>query len=80
MFKGAQGSVVPPGDAFEPHAGYLATPKNLTSVNWRTDHGALLWAIAEHALISGSPEYVEEWSPVDRLAEGRRSAGASLQW
>jgi hypothetical protein len=64
IFKGAQGSVVPPGDAFKPPAGYLGTPKSLTSVNWLTDHGALLWAIAEHALISGSLEYIEEWIPV----------------
>jgi hypothetical protein len=64
VFKGAQGSVVPPGDVFKPHAGYLATPKSLTAINWLTDHGALLWAISEHALISGSREYVEEWTPV----------------
>ena len=71
--------MVPPGDAFKPHAGYLATPKSLMAVNWLTDHGVLLWAISEHALISGSPEYVEEWSPGVHLGDGRRSAGASLQ-
>ena len=54
VFKSTQGSVVPPGDAFKPHPGYLATPKSLTAINWLTDHGALLWAISEHALISGN--------------------------
>jgi len=44
VFKGAQGSVVPPGDVFKPHAGYLAAPKSLTAINWLTDHGALLCA------------------------------------
>jgi hypothetical protein len=64
VFKRTQGSVVPPGKTFKPHAGYLATPKNLTAINWLTDHGALLWAISEHTLISGNQEYLEEWLPV----------------
>jgi hypothetical protein len=64
VFKRTQGSVLPPGDVFKPHPGYLATPKSLTAVNWLTDHGAVLWAISEHALVSGNPEYVEEWTPV----------------
>jgi hypothetical protein len=64
VFKRAQGTVVPPGDAFRPHPGYLATPKSLTAVNWLTDHGALLWAISTHALVSGDREFIEEWAPV----------------
>jgi len=63
-FKQTQGTVVPPGDAFRPHPGYLATPKSLTSIDWLSDHGALLWAICEHALVSGNREFIREYIPV----------------
>ena len=80
VFKRTQGSVVPPGDVFKLHPGYLATPKSLTAINWLTDHGALLWAVSEHALISGNPEYVEEWTPVvlkacEFIKDARRMEG-----
>jgi hypothetical protein len=80
VFKNTQGSVVAPGDVFKLHPGYLATPKSLTAINWLTDHGALLWAISEHARTSGNPEYVEEWIPVilkacEFIKDARRMEG-----
>jgi hypothetical protein len=80
VFKRTQGTVVPPGKIFKQHPGYLATPKSLTAINWLTDHGALLWAIAEHILISGNPEYVDEWIPVvvkacEFIKDARRMEG-----
>lgn len=80
LLKQTQGSIVPPGDAFKPHPGYLATPKSLTSIDWLSDHGALLWAISEHALVSGNQEFAREYIPVavkacDFIKDARRIEG-----
>ncbi|MFH1023906.1 MAG: hypothetical protein V1809_11035 [Planctomycetota bacterium] len=64
IFRKEQGTVVAPGDSFRLHPGYLSSPKTLTSIDWLTDHGALLYAIAEHALLSGSREFIERWTEV----------------
>ena len=38
------------------HPGDLPSSlKTLTSIDWLTDHGALLYTISEHALLSGKP-------------------------
>ena len=62
IFKKEQGTVVPPGDAFILHPGYLSSPKSLTSIDWISDHGALLYTIASHALLSGDRQFTEEWA------------------
>ncbi|MEW5978981.1 MAG: hypothetical protein AB1898_24570 [Acidobacteriota bacterium] len=61
VFKDRQGTVVAPGDAFRPHPGYLSTPPDLTSIDWLSDHGALLYAIASHALLSGDRDFIDDW-------------------
>ncbi|MDO8683490.1 MAG: hypothetical protein Q7N50_08420 [Armatimonadota bacterium] len=58
-----QGTVKPPGDHYPQHPGYLATPKSLTAINWLSDHGAILWAASEHALLSGDKAFIEKWTP-----------------
>ena len=63
MFRAEQGTVVPPGAAFKPHRGYLSTPKSLTAIDWLTDHGALLYSICEHGLLSGDGEFIRRWLP-----------------
>ena len=55
IFRKEQGTVIAPGGAFALHPGYLSSPKTLTSIDWLSDHGALLWAISNHALLSGDP-------------------------
>lgn len=62
IFRKEQGTVVPPGDGFRLHPGYLSSPKTLTSIDWLSDHGALLYTISEHALLSGSRGFVERWT------------------
>ncbi len=64
LFKRTQGSINPPGAAFKPHPGYLATPKSLTAIDWLSDHGALLWAISKHGLMSGNRDFIGEYLPV----------------
>ncbi|MBN1346759.1 MAG: hypothetical protein JXQ73_28975 [Phycisphaerae bacterium] len=63
IFRNRQGTVTPPGDAFKPHPGYLSSPKSLTSIDWLSDHGALLYAISEHALLSGDADFTKRWLP-----------------
>ena len=63
-FKDAQGTVMPPGDAFKLHPGYLGVPPRTMIVNWLPDHGAILWVMAEHGLLTGDPKYIEEYTPV----------------
>ncbi len=63
IFRTRQGTVVPPGGSFKLHPGYLSSPKSLTSIDWLSDHGALLYAICEHALLSGDNSFVERWLP-----------------
>ena len=77
IFKKEQGSVKPPGDAYKLHPGYLCTPKTLSTVDWLTDNGALLWAISEHVLLSNDDSVAQEWLPVilkacDFIKDSRR--------
>lgn len=62
-FKDAQGTITPPGGFIKSHPGYFGSPKTLTSVDWLCDHGALLWAVSEHALLTGDRGFIEEWTP-----------------
>jgi hypothetical protein len=62
IFRKEQGTVVPPGDLYRLHPGYLSSPKTLTSIDWLSDHGAMLYAISEHALLSGNREFIARWT------------------
>ncbi len=80
IFRNLQGTVVPPGPQFKLHPGYLSSPKTLTAVDWLTDHGALLWAISEHALLTGDNTYINKWLPTvekacDFIKDSRRIEG-----
>lgn len=63
VFYKNQGTVKPPGDAYQMHAGYFSTHKLLTSIDWLTDHGAVMHQLATHALLSGDKEFIERWTP-----------------
>jgi hypothetical protein len=63
IFRTQQGTVKPPGSAYHEHPGYLTSPRSLTSVDWLADHGALLWAISSHALLTGDKRFIDEWLP-----------------
>lgn len=63
IFKANQGTVRPPGGHHQLHPGYLSTPKTLTSIDWLTDHGAILHAICHHGLITGDRQFLAEWTP-----------------
>ncbi len=61
LFKKNQGSVKPPGPAYDLHPGYYSTPKNLTAIDWLTDHGAVLHQVATHALLTANEAFIAEW-------------------
>jgi len=78
-FKESQGRILPPGDAFRQHPGYLGVPERVAIVHWLPDHGAILWTMAQHGLISGDASYIREYTPVIvKACEWIRDARAIL--
>lgn len=63
IFRTEQGTVRPPGPAYAPHEGYLSTPELYKSIDWLSDHGAILYAICMHALLSGDREFLARFEP-----------------
>lgn len=61
IFHINQGTVIPPGEAYYQHPGYFSTPKLLTSIDWLTDHGAVLHQVATHALLTDDKEFIDHW-------------------
>lgn len=57
-FIHAQGTVIPPGPAYSRHPGYLGAPRFATGADWVSDHGALLYNICSHALLTGDKEFL----------------------
>jgi hypothetical protein len=58
IFKEEQGTVIPPGPAYEKHPGYLSSPARYKSVDWLADNGAVLWTLCMHYLLSGDHAYL----------------------
>jgi hypothetical protein len=61
LYKANQGTVRPPGPGYTLHPGYFSTPKTLTSIDWLSDHGAILEALSRHALLTGDQKFIQEW-------------------
>jgi hypothetical protein len=62
LFRKHQGSVKPPGPAYQLHPGYFSTPRTLTAFDWLTDHGAILHQVSTHALLSGDQSFISRWT------------------
>jgi acetyl esterase/lipase len=80
VFRKHQGTTIPPGKAYRQHPGYLGTPRVYQAINWLSDNGALLWAFAEHALLSGDERYIQEYVPAivkscEWIRDARRITG-----
>lgn len=80
QFRVGQGQVKPPGDLFKPHPGYLSASKGLSAIDWLSDHGAILYSVAEHSLITGDEEFTQRWLPAiekacDFIKDARRMQG-----
>ncbi len=68
LFKANQGTVRPPGPAYKLHPGYFSSPKTLTSIDWLTDHGAVLETLSRHALLTGDRTFIDHW--LDSILRG----------
>lgn len=60
IFRKYQGTTKPPGEAYEIHPGYFGAPKQLSSIDWLTDHGSVLHTMAQNALLSGDQKIIDE--------------------
>lgn len=61
-YRRHQGTIAPPSPCLKPHPGYLGSPKTFTSIDWITDHAAILWAASNHALISMDRDFLRRWT------------------
>ncbi len=61
-YRAAQGTVKPPGPAYDVHPGYFGGPKVLAAIDWLSDHGAIMHAAAYHALIADDREFAAKWT------------------
>jgi len=61
LYRANQGTVRPPGPGYTLHPGYFSTPKTLTSIDWLSDHGAIMEALSRHALLTGDQKFIDEW-------------------
>ncbi|MCP2257830.1 hypothetical protein LX15_001516 [Streptoalloteichus tenebrarius] len=61
VYRHTQGGERAPGPAYPQHPGYFASPGYLRAYDWLTDHGAVLLAVATHALLSGDEDFVARW-------------------
>jgi hypothetical protein len=62
IFRDEQGTVVPPGDAYQPHPGYFSTPAAYKSIDWLSDNGAILYTLSMHGLLSGDAGYIRRFT------------------
>jgi hypothetical protein len=61
LYLADQGQKKPPGDVYPAHPGYYATPDAAKAVDWLPDHGAVMIAVATHALMTGDQVFIDKW-------------------
>ena len=62
IFRQNQGTIKAPGSIYPMHPGYYGAPRTLTSIDWLSDHGAILHQIATSCLLSGDKDYISHWT------------------
>ncbi|WP_337174856.1 hypothetical protein [Paludisphaera sp.] len=62
IFRTYQGETKPPGATYERHPGYFGAPRQLSSVDWLTDHGSVLHSAALHALLTDDAAFAGRWA------------------
>ncbi|MFC1537540.1 hypothetical protein ACFL4P_01800 [Gemmatimonadota bacterium] len=80
IFRKNQGTIKPPGPSYSKHPGYFSSPKTLTSIDWLADHGAVLYEVCKHALLTGDRDFISRWEKAIILAcefirDGRAMTG-----
>lgn len=79
-FRLNQGHNDPPSPYLSRHPGFIGAPKEITGIDWITDHAAILFAAVHHAAVSGNADFIARWTPaiVDGcrfIADARRADG-----
>ena len=63
VYRNDQGNAVPPGSFYLPYPGFLSTPGGFEAIRWVNEHGAIMWAVAEHYLLTEDGLFLEKWLP-----------------
>lgn len=75
VFRKCQGTLPPAGKDCPIHQGYLTGPENRMLIHWINYHGAILWAAAEHALLTMDKDFINRWKePIIKACEFIRDA------
>ncbi len=63
IYKVTQGTRRPPSSVFPDgdYPGYLSTPKTLQSIDWMSDHGAILEILSTHAILTDRRDFIDKW-------------------
>lgn len=67
-FRQNQGANKPPSPHLDRHPGYIGAPRELTGIDWITDHAAILWAAVNHAWFTLDPDFLRRWVPAIEAA------------
>jgi hypothetical protein len=70
IFLKHQGKIKAPGPVYALHPGYFGTPRYLTSIDWLTDHGAVLLQVSTDALLTRNEQFTAKWTePIVKACE-----------
>ena len=71
VLKESQGTRVPPGTGradpdgavnyYDSHPGYLCAPESVAVIDWMSDHGAILYTVCNHGLLTADQGFTNSW-------------------
>ena len=62
IFRKYQGQIKPNGPTYEKHPGHYSVPDGIVGFRWIADHGAVLYIVSKHALISNDKQFLDDWT------------------
>ncbi|MHC4444044.1 MAG: hypothetical protein ACYTF1_01505 [Planctomycetota bacterium] len=70
IYREEQGNEKPPGDLYKAHPGHFAPPDFITPIPWLSNHGAILYAAGNHALVTDDRAFIDRWTdPIIKACE-----------
>jgi len=70
IYREEQGNELPPGDLYKAHPGHFAPPAFIAPIPWLSNHGAILYAASNHALVTDDKEFIDRWTdPIIKACE-----------
>ena len=71
VLKESQGTRLPPGTGradpegavnyYDSHPGYLCAPESVAVIDWLSDHGAILYTVCNHGLLTADQGFTNSW-------------------